>query len=143
MSLVGAVRRRAARAGRGRRVVRRLDDLEVRVGTATGPRLLGTFPLEAYVTGALAGEAPAEWPDEFLGALAIAVRSYTLDRVITPRATQFDLLASSEDQAFVSPELAAEPVCRAVDRTAHRYLLSNGWGRWLSLPHRALFHTSC
>src|SRR5215208_2874624 len=143
MRRVGAVRRRAARATRGRRLVRHRDDCVVRVGTAAGTGLLGTFPLEEYVVGVVAGEARADWPDEFLAALSIAARSYALDRVVQPRDHRFDLRASTQDQAFATPQAAAGSVRRAVERTRGRYLVSDGWGRWLALPHRALFHTSC
>ena len=70
-----------------------------------------TVELEQYLVGVVAGEMPPDYPMEALKAQAIAARTYTLKRILSPQNTQgyhpgADLCTDpTHSQAYVSDEV--------------------------------------
>jgi len=69
-----------------------------------------TIDMEQYLVGVLAGEMPPDYPLEALKAQAIAARTYTLKRILSPRNTKnyhpgADLCTDpAHSQAYISEE---------------------------------------
>lgn len=56
--------------------------------------------LEEYLAGVLGGEIPADWPTATQRALAVAARTYGVYLLSDPRDTEFDLVATDQDQVY-------------------------------------------
>src|SRR5215207_1471746 len=131
--------RSMARARRARRVSRHTSTVCIRVQRGA---VIERWPLERYVTGVLAAEAPVGAPPAMLEALAVVCRSFALRAVVIRRSRRYDVVDSRLDQMFVPPELADANVVAAVATTTGAYLLDGGQRR-STMALRAMFHTSC
>jgi len=89
----GAEFRIADRRYRGR--------LSLDVDPEGGIRAILRVPLEAYVTGVVAGEVPLSWPAAALEAQAVAARTYALHRRATRLDQTWDVTDDTRSQVFI------------------------------------------
>ena len=64
-----------------------------------------SLTMQHYLYGL--GEVPSSWPVEALKAQALAARTYAYRRVVSPRASTYDLLSTTSDQVYVGYEKEA------------------------------------
>jgi len=64
--------------------------------------VLDSITMDQYLRGL--GEVPSSWAFEALRAQAIAARSFAAYRLVHPRSTNYDLLASTADQNYVGAD---------------------------------------
>lgn len=115
----------------------RLDGaLEIKSSADGRLRIIHTISLETYVAGVLAGEASAQDPDEYLKALAVAIRTYAIGNQANHTADGFHLCDSTHCQDLRLAALSARH--RAIaEETAGIMLWRNG-----KLAD-ALYHAHC
>jgi SpoIID/LytB domain protein len=94
--------------------------------------------MQQYLRGL--GEVPSSWPSAALEAQAIAARTYAYRRVLKPRASTYDITATTYDQAFIGVDATGDQSgarwIAAVDATDQQILTYQG------TPIEALYSAS-
>ena len=98
---------------------------------------VAVVPLEAYVAAVLSSETAPRFHPEALAALAVAVRTYAVGAVATPRDPAYDVTGSVEDQVFDGTDGVAEGFREAVDRTRGVVV------RYRGELARTVYHSTC
>jgi len=102
-------------------------------------RLVNHVTLENYTLGVLRGELPlAEVPEAAAGALAIAIRSYTLHYLLQDKPIA-DLDDTTLYQVYAGLRYAPDDdnLRKGVNATRGRYLV------WANAPLKAYYHSTC
>jgi stage II sporulation protein D len=108
----------------------------VRIGVLRdGSYAVRTMPLEAYVSGVLAGEAARESPPASLETLAIAIRTYTVANAGRHRSDGFDLCDQTHCQVL-RPTMASTDL--ATSATAGQILVDRD-----GQPAEIFYSASC
>ena len=102
-----------------------------------GIRVVAVVPLEVYVAAVLSREAPSSFHPEALSALAVAVRTYTLLAIATPRDPDYDVVAGVEDQVFEGVENVGAGFRAAAEATRGEVLHYRGG------LARTVYHSTC
>lgn len=102
-----------------------------------GIRIVAVVPLEEYVAAVLSREASPGFTFQALSALAVAVRTYTLSTMATPRDPDYDVVAGVEDQVFEGVEDIGEAYRAAAEATRAEVLFFRGG------LVRAVYHSTC
>lgn len=102
-----------------------------------GIRAVAVVPLEEYVAAVLSREASPTFLPEALSALAVAVRTYTLLAMASPRDPDYDVVAGVEDQVFEGVE-GVGPGFRAAAAATRGEALYYGGGL-----ARTVYHSTC
>jgi len=102
-----------------------------------GIRVVAVVPLEVYVSAVLSREAPPSFHPEALSALAVAVRTYTVLAIATPRDPDYDVVAGVEDQVFEGVENVGAGFRAAAEATRGEVLHYQGG------LARTVYHSTC
>lgn len=108
--------------------------ISARGGLAT---VVAVVPMEEYVAAVLSREASPSFLPEALSALSVAVRTYAVVAVASPRDPEYDLVSGVEDQVFEGFD-AVDPRFRAASEATRGEILRYGEG-----PARAVYHSTC
>lgn len=100
-------------------------------------RVVAVVPLEEYVAAVLSREAAPSFLPEALSAQAVAVRTYTLSAMATPRDPDYDVVAGVEDQVFEGVEGIDAGFRTATEATRGEVLLYRG------RLARTVYHSTC
>ena len=94
---------------------------------STGATLINDVELEDYLKGVVPSEMPSKWNEEALKAQAIAARSYAVaTKTAGKHASKgFDLVATTQDQAYGGASAEKERTSKAVDDTRGIVLVQN------------------
>lgn len=102
-----------------------------------GIRIVAVVPLEEYVAAVLSREASPGFSLPALSALAVAVRTYTLSTMATPRDPDYDIVAGVQDQVFEGVEDIGEAYRAAGEATRGEILHFRGG------LARTVYHSTC
>jgi len=100
-------------------------------------RVVAVVPLEDYVAAVLSREAAPSFLPEALSAHAVAVRTYTLSAMASPRDPDYDVVAGVEDQVFEGFEGIDEGFRLAAEATRGEVLL------YMGRLARTVYHSTC
>lgn len=100
-------------------------------------RVVAVVPLEEYVAAVLSREAAPSFLPEALSALAVAVRTYTLSAMASPRDPDYDVVAGVEDQVFEGVGSIDALFRQAAEATRGEVLLYRG------KLARTVYHSTC
>ncbi len=100
-------------------------------------RVVAVVPLEEYVAAVLSREAAPSFLPEALSAQAVAVRTYTLSAMASPRDPDYDVVAGVEDQVFEGVEDIDAQFRLATEATRGEVLLYRG------RLARTVYHSTC
>ncbi len=98
--------------------------------------VINELGLEEYLKGVVPAEMNAAWHPEALKVQAIAARTYALYQIRQNGKKDFDLVATTKDQAYLGRAQADGPAGRAVDETRGQVLVFS------DLPIFAAFHST-
>ncbi len=107
------------------------------IATENGFQAINIIPLDDYLKGMLASEMSPSWPIEALKAQAVSSRTYALYMIAHPKASEFDLEKSTQDQVYTGADVEGERVREALEGTKDEYLEINGD------PIKSYFHSRC
>ncbi len=94
--------------------------------------------LEDYLAGVVGGEIPADWPGPTQRALAVAARTYAVYLLGDPRDSEYDLVATDQDQVYAGLDGESFASRGALDDTRGQ-VLKGADGRVL----KAYYSSSC
>lgn len=100
-------------------------------------RAVSLVPLEEYVAAVLLKEAAPSFHPEALAALAVAVRTYALTAMASPRGPDYDVASGVEDQVFDGLDGVAAPFRAAAEATRGQALHFGG------ALARTVYHSTC
>lgn len=100
-------------------------------------RVVAVVPLEEYVAAVLSREAAPSFLPEALSAQAVAVRTYTLSAMASPRDPDYDVVAGVEDQVFEGVDDIDAHFRLATEATRGEVLLYRG------RLARTVYHSTC
>ncbi len=100
-------------------------------------RVVAVVPLEEYVAAVLSREAAPSFLHEALSAQAVAVRTYTLSAMASPRDPDYDVVAGVEDQVFEGVEDIDAQFRQATEATRGEVLMYGG------RLARTVYHSTC
>ncbi len=100
-------------------------------------RVVAVVPLEEYVAAVLSREAAPSFLPEALYAHAVAMRTYTLSAMASPRDPEYDVVAGVEDQVFEGVEDVAAGFREAAEATRGQLLQYRG------RLARTVYHSTC
>jgi stage II sporulation protein D len=110
----------------------------VRISARNGAiRVVAVVPLEEYVAAVLSREAAPSFHPGALSALAVAVRTYTLSAMASPRDPDYDVVAGVEDQVFEGVENVGPGFRSAAEATRGEVLYYGG------RLARTVYHSTC
>lgn len=95
-------------------------------------------PFEEYLAGVVGGEIPAAWPAATQQALAVAARTYAVYLLSDPRDSEYDLVATDQDQVYAGLDGESGSSRRALEAT-RGLVLRGSDGRVL----KAYFSSNC
>jgi stage II sporulation protein D len=102
-----------------------------------GIRVVAVVPLEEYVAAVLSREASPSFLPEALFAHAVAMRTYTLSAIASPRDPEYDVVAGVDDQVFEGVEDVAAGFREAAQATRGQVLQYRG------RLARTVYHSTC
>lgn len=100
-------------------------------------RVVAVVPLEDYVAAVLSREAAPAFLPEALSAQAVAMRTYALSAMASPRDPDYDVVAGVEDQVFEGVVDVDERFRQAVEATRGEVVLYQG------RLARTVYHSTC
>jgi stage II sporulation protein D len=100
-------------------------------------RVVAVVPLEEYVAAVMSREAAPSFLPEALFAHAVAMRTYTLSAMASPRDPEYDVVAGVEDQVFEGVEDVAAGFREAAEATRGQLLQYRG------RLARTVYHSTC
>lgn len=98
---------------------------------------VATLPMEHYLIGVLQGEVSENWPTEALKAQAIASRSYALATLAERRGKLYDMVITTQDQAYSARIKIPTPLQSAVLDTQGSVL------KYKNTTLKAFYHSCC
>ncbi len=110
----------------------------IRIAARNGEiRVVAVVPLEDYVAAVLSREAAPSFLPEALSAQAVAVRTYALSAMASPRDPDYDVVAGVEDQVFEGVGGIGAGFRLAAESTRGEVLLYRG------KLARTVYHSTC
>lgn len=100
-------------------------------------RAVAVVPLEEYVAAVLSREAAPAFLPEALSAQAVAMRTYALSAMSSPRDPDYDVVAEVEDQVFEGVGGIDDRFRQAVEATRGEVVLYRG------KVARTVYHSTC
>jgi len=79
--------------------------------------IINQLPIEDYLAGVVKNEMNSKWSLEALKAQTVLARSYALGKVNQPRAKDYDLVATVEDQVYSGVSAEDSQAWQAINQT--------------------------
>lgn len=99
--------------------------------------VIHSIPLDDYITGTVASEAPSSWPLEALEAQAIVARTYAVWKKYLDSDKNYHMGATVLDQVYAGLKKVTPSISEAVQRTRGQVIVFG------NRPIEAYFHSAC